>query len=275
MREKTIIKGLGYSCIIIGAISMLIPFLWMICISLMTDSQIFSYPPEFMPSPIMWTNYTDVFNTIPLVRYFLNSVFVALITVLGQIVFATLSGYAFARFQIKCKDLIFFLVLITMMVPPQVNIVPLFFEMRELNWLNTYYALIVPGLFGGFGIFLMRQWFMSLPKEVEEAAKIDGANVFRIFIQIALPLATPVLVTLAIFTFIATWNSFMWPLITTSSEAMRTLPVGLAEFKGSFREITQWSQLMACSVISCFPVVGVFLLGKKYFINDLLMGSFK
>lgn len=162
-----------------------------------------------------------------------------------------------------------------MLVPPQVNIIPLFFLMRQLNWINSYQALILPGLFGGFGIFMMRQYFLGLPKDLEESARIDGCNLFTTFFKIVLPLALPVIATLAIFTFVTSWNSFMWPLIVTNSESMRTLPVGLAIFKGSFREITLWGDLLACSVICTIPVVVVFLLGKKYFINDIMQGAVK
>lgn len=162
-----------------------------------------------------------------------------------------------------------------MLIPPQVNIIPLFFLMRELHLIDTYQALILPALFGGFGIFLMRQYFLGLPKDLEEAAKIDGCNLFQTFFKIALPLALPTVATLAIFTFVTTWNSFMWPLIVTNSENMRTLPVGLAIYKGSFRELTLWGNLLACSVICTVPVIGVFLLGKKYFISDILQGGVK
>jgi len=268
-------KIFGYILLTIGAFSMLVPFLWMVSVSLMQNAQIFAYPPKYIPNPVVISNYTAVFKVAPIAKYFLNSLFVAAVTVVGQIITASLAGYAFARLKFKHKNLLFFLVLITMMIPPQVNIIPLFFMMREFGWLNTYQALIVPGMFGGFGIFLMRQWFMSLPREVEEAARIDGCNIFQIFHKVALPLALPVVATLAVFTFIVTWNSFMWPLITVSSESMRTLPLGLAEFKDSFVDITDWAQLMACSVISCIPVIAVFLLGKKYFINNLLSGSSK
>jgi multiple sugar transport system permease protein len=167
------------------------------------------------------------------------------------------------------------MLLVTMMVPPQVNIIPLFFVMRELNWIDTYQRLIVPGLFGGFGVFMMRQWFKSLPKELEDSAKIDGCNIFVTFTKIALPLAMPAVITLSIFTFITSWNSFMWPLIITNSDAMRTLPVGLANFKGSFREITMWGELTAYCVICIIPVIALFLTGRKYFINDILNGSLK
>ena len=162
-----------------------------------------------------------------------------------------------------------------MLIPPQVNIIPLFFLMRELHLINSYPALILPGLFGGLGIFMMRQYFLGLPKDLEEAAKIDGCNIFQSFFKLALPLAMPTVATLALFTFVTTWNSFMWPLIVTNTENMRTLPVGLAVFRGSFREITLWGQLLACSVICTIPVIGVFLAGKKYFINDIMQGGVK
>lgn len=272
---KNIRKVIGYIILSLGALSMLIPFLWMFCISFMTDQQIFNYPPTAIPKPFVLTNYTSVFNALPLKRYFLNSLIVATLTTIGQVLISAMAGYAFGRLNFKHKEPLFILILITMMVPPQVNIIPLFFIMRELNWIDTYQALIVPGLFGGFGVFMMRQWFKSLPKDLEEAAKIDGCNIYVTFFKIALPLALPAVITLAIFTFITTWNSFMWPLIITNSDSMRTLPLGLANFKGSFREITQWGQLMAYSVICSIPVIGIFLLGKKYFINDVLGGSLK
>ena len=186
-----------------------------------------------------------------------------------------MAGYAFARLNFKYRDTLFLVILITMLVPPQVNIIPLFFLMRELHLIDTYQALILPGLFGGFGVFMIRQYFLGLPKDLEDSAKIDGCNPFETFFKIAFPLALPVITTLAIFTFVTSWNSFMWPLIVTNSEEMRTLPVGLAIFKGSFREITLWGELLACSVICSVPVVTVFLLGKKYFINDILQGGIK
>ena len=166
-------------------------------------------------------------------------------------------------------------ILITMMIPPQVNIIPLFYIMKEFNWIDTYQALIVPGLFGGFGVFMMRQWFKSIPEDMELSARIDGCNTFQVFWKIALPLALPAIITLAVFTFITTWNSFMWPLIVTNTEAMRTLPLSLADFKGSFREITDWGALTAYSVICTLPAVILFLRGRKYFINDIINGGIK
>lgn len=266
---------IDYVCLVLIAISMLYPFFAMINLSLVPNGEIFNQGGKLIYSPITIDNYISVFNKIPLWKYFINSLFVAIVTTLGQVIISALAGYAFARMTFKWRDGLFLLVLITMLVPPQVNIIPLFFLMRQFHWINTYQALILPGLFGGFGIFMMRQYFLGLPKDLEESAKIDGCNIFSTFFKIALPLAIPAIATLSIFTFVTTWNSFMWPLIVTNTESMRTLPVGLAIFKGSFREITLWGDLLACSVICTIPVIGVFLLGKKYFINDILQGGVK
>ena len=266
---------LGYLCLLLIAVSMLYPFFAMINLSFVPNGEIFNQGGKLLYSPLTLDNYVNVFEKIPLWKYFVNSLFVALVTTFGQVIISAMAGYAFARMTFKYRDLLFLIILITMLVPPQVNIIPLFFLMRQFHWINTYQALILPGLFGGFGIFLMRQYFLGLPKDLEESAKIDGCNIFTTFFKIALPLAIPAISTLAIFTFVSSWNSFMWPLIVTNTESMRTLPVGLAIFKGSFREITLWGDLLACSVICTIPVIGVFLLGKKYFINDILQGGVK
>lgn len=265
----------GYLTLIFIAITMLYPFFAMVNLSLVNNSEIFSQAGKLFHTGLTLENYKNVFGQIPLSIYFFNSLIVALITTIGQVLFASLAGYAFARLEFKFKNALFLVILITMLIPPQVNIIPLFFLMREMYLIDTYQALILPALFGGFGIFLMRQYFIGLPKDLEESAKIDGCNLFQTFFKIALPLALPTVATLAIFTFVTTWNSFMWPLIVTNSEGMRTLPVGLAIYKGSFREITLWGELLACSVICTIPVIGVFLIGKKYFISDILQGGVK
>lgn len=266
---------LGYFTLIIIAISMLLPFFAMVNLSFSQNDALFSYPPSLFPKKITLGNYIEVFSMVPVTKYFLNSLIVASITTLGQVIISAFAGYAFARLKFKGSNLLFLVILITMMIPPQVNIIPLFFLMRELHLIDTYQALILPGFFGGFGIFMFRQFFLNLPKELEEASKIDGCNIFETFTKIALPLALPTIATLSIFTFIASWNSFMWPLIVTNSDSMRTLPVGLAIFKGNFREITLWGDLLACAVICTIPTIAIFLIGKKYFINDLLQGSIK
>ena len=266
---------LGYTILVAIAVSMIYPFIAMVNLSFAEENSIFMQTSKLFYGNLTVDNYKNVLNEIPLVRYFLNSLIVASITTLGQVIFAALAGYAFARLKFKFKNALFLIILIIMLIPPQVNIIPLFFLMRELNMINTYSALILPGLFGGLGIFMMRQYFLGLPKDLEESAKIDGCNIFETFFKIALPLAMPTVATLALFTFVTTWNSFMWPLIVTNTESMRTLPVGLAIFKGSFREVTLWGQLLACSVICTIPVIGVFLVGKRFFIQDILQGGVK
>ncbi len=268
-------KIFGYFCLIVTAVSMIYPFFAMLNLSLVPNGEIFNQGGKLLYSPLTLDNYKSVFEKIPLWKYFINSLFVAVVTTIGQVIISALAGYAFARLKFRGRDVLFLIILITMLVPPQVNIIPLFFLMRQLHWINTYQALILPGMFGGLGIFMMRQYFLTLPKDLEESAKIDGCNIITTFFKIALPLAVPAVATLSIFTFVTTWNSFMWPLIVTNTESMRTLPVGLAIFKGSFRELTLWGDLLACSVICTIPVVGVFLFGRKYFINDILQGGVK
>lgn len=273
MKKGVII--LGYAALILGAVSMLVPFFWMFSMSFMNDGQIFQIPPSFIPHPFIFDNYIHIFQKLPLAGYFFNSLFVSSVTTVFQVLFSAMAGYVFAKSTFKYKDIIFFVFLVTMMVPPQVNIIPLFFLMRNLGWIDTYQALILPGIFGGFGVFMMRQWFQSLSGEIEDAARIDGCNYFSVFFKIALPMAVPALVTLAIFTFITTWNSFMWPLIVTNSDSVKTLPVALAQFKSSFREVTMWGELTACSVLLSMPVIAIFLAGKKYFMSDILAGGIK
>jgi len=268
-------KICGYSILIFFALCMFVPFFAMVSLSFSQNNQIFSYPPSIFPKNFSLSNYINVFSSIPIAKYFFNSLIVATITTLGQVIFSAFAGYGFARLKFKGSDLLFLIVLITMMIPPQVNIIPLFFLMREMHLIDTYQALIIPGFFGGFGVFMFRQFFLSLPKELEEASKIDGCNIFETFCKIALPISIPTTATLAIFTFISSWNSFLWPLIVTNTDGMRTLPVGLAIFKGSFRELTNWGDLLACAVICTVPTILIFLIGKKYFINDLLQGSLK
>ena len=272
---KKIMTTLGYLVLTLFALSMLAPFFAMLSLSFSANNDIFSYPPSFLPKDFTFNNYYNVFSSIPLAKYFFNSLFVATVTTIGQVIFSALAGYAFARLKFKGSDLLFFIILVTMMVPPQVNIIPLFFLMRELHLIDTYQALIIPGFFGGFGVFMFRQFFMTFPKDLEDASKIDGCSIYETFFRIALPSALPMIATLGIFTFVSSWNSFMWPLIVTNSDKIKTLPVALAAFKGSFREVVLWGDLLACSVICAIPTILIFIVGKKYFINDLLQGSIK
>lgn len=253
-----------YFILILVALSMILPFFMMFLISLTGSENIFT---DYKNINLSFCAYKNVFQSIPVAKYFLNSLIVALFTTIGQVFISALAGYGFARLKFKGSDILFFIIVLTMMVPPQVNIVPLFYLMSKLGWINTYQGLIIPGIFGGFGVFLMHQYFLNFSQEVEDAAKLDGCNPLQTFYKIALPCAAPAIATLAIFTFVTAWNSFMWPLIVTNTDSMRTLAVGLTIFKGSFREITLWGELLACSCICSIPVIFVFLLGKKYLIN--------
>ncbi len=276
---KKIRLFLGYLTLIFIAISMLVPFFAMVILSLIPNDEILSTSNNILSlnnfNKLTIDNYINVFSSIPVAKYFFNSLLVAIITTIGQVIFSSTSGYAFARLKFRGSDFLFFIILITMMIPPQVNIIPLFFIMRELHLIDTYQALIIPGLFGGFGVFMFRQFFLSFPKEIEESSRIDGCNIPMTFLKIVLPLSVPTIATLSIFTFVSSWNSFMWPLIVTNSDSMRTLPLGLAVFKSSFREVIMWGDLLACAVICAIPTIIIFLIGKKYFINDLMKGSLK
>lgn len=268
-------QGLLWLLMLFGALLMGLPFWVMIVTSLVKPDEVFHIPPRLWPEGWHWENYQRLFQLAPLGVYFLNSVLVSVVTTVGHVLFSAMAGYAFSRLHFPHKNKIFFLFLITLMVPPQVNIVPLFFLMKSFHWLDTYAALIVPGLFGAFGVFMLRQWFNGLPRELEDAARIDGCNPWQTFWRVALPLAMPALAALAIFVFLGAWNSFMWPLIVTNSDQMRTLPVGIATLKGSFRDTTDWTILMAAATLSILPVVGVFLLGQKQFMQGIMAGGSK
>lgn len=268
-------KLFSYTLLVLAALSMIGPFFIMLLISFSSQNQLSFTDMGGLVQNLTFNNYSHVRNSIPVGRYFFNSCVVSILTTIGQIIVSTLAGYAFARIQFKGRNLIFFIILITMFIPPQVNIIPLFFLMRELHLVNTFPALILPGVFGGFGVFLMRQHFLSFPKELEDASIIDGCNKLQMFFKIVCPLALPAIATLAIFTFITSWNSFIWPLIITNTQDMMTLPLGLAVFKGSYREIIEWGDLLACSVICTLPTIIIFLLGQKLIMNDMLKGGVK
>ncbi|MFN4150068.1 MAG: carbohydrate ABC transporter permease [Candidatus Sericytochromatia bacterium] len=247
----------------------------MFTLALSPADKVMTYPPLIIPTELTTNNFKEVMEAGSFLRYFLNSLLISAVTTAGQMVTCSMAGYAFARLNFKFKDQIFLVFLATMMIPTQVNLVPLFSLMQKLGWVNTYFALIVPGLFSAFGIFLMRQYYLTLPKELEDSGKIDGCNYWGIFWKIFFPLSVPSLAALGIFSFITSWNSFLWPLLVTNSELLRTLPVGLASFKSSFREITNWSLLMAGTLISVVPAVMVFIAGQKYFISGITSGSVK
>lgn len=252
---------------ILGSVVMLLPFAWMISTSLKTAGATFVMPPQFIPAEPTLDNYAAAFTSLPMGRFLLNSLMVSLASTVLMVLNCAMAGYAFARIPFRGRTLLFYAYLATLMVPQQVTLTPLFVLMTQLGWTNTYQALILPGSFGAFGTFLMRQFFLKLPREVEEAAFIDGAGYIRIFFRIGIHLARPALATLFIFAFMQSWNNFLWPLIITSDTQMMTLPLGLSALQG--RYTTDWNVLMAGTVISTVPVLAVYVFAQKYIIQGL------
>lgn len=261
--------------LVLGAVFMAAPFALMLGTALMTYAQTVAFPPEWWPNPATLANFEKALSETPLLRYLGNSLFVAVVTVIGQVVTGSMAGYAFARLRFKGRNALFFTVLATMMVPVYINLVPLYAMMASIGWVDTYQALILPGLTGAFGIFLFRQWFLNMPSELEDAARIDGCSPWDLYWRIAMPTAWPAIATLAIFEFLASWNTFLWPLVVTNSEALRTLPVGLAAFKSSMKEATDWGLLMAATTVAVVPALLVFLAGQRHFVRGILEGSVK
>lgn len=257
-----------YSVLVFGAIVMIGPFIWMVIASLKTDTDIQRIPPGLLPDPVTGANYTRVVDTFPFWRFMANSVGVSLASTLLQIILATTAAYCFARIEFRGRNGLFGLYLATMMIPQQVVIVPLFIEMRNLHLVNTYAGLLLPTIVSSFGTFLMRQAFLALPKELDEAAFVDGAGHFRVFFRILLPLTGPALATFAVFAFMASWNAFLWPLVITSgSQSHMTLPVGLAQLQGRFS--TNWNVVMAGSVMSIAPIVAFYAFTQRWVIRSV------
>ena len=262
-----------YAVLGLGAILMLLPFVWMISTSLKTGEATFVTPPQLIPASPTTINYEKAFGAVPMGQFLVNSVFVSVTSTVLMVLNCAMAGYAFARIRFPGRDIIFYAYLATLMIPQQVTLVPLFVLMTWLDWGNTYQALILPSSFGAFGTLLLRQFFLRLPREVEEAAFMDGAGYVRIFFTIGLQLARPALATLAVFSFMGSWNSFLWPLIITSNQAMMTLPVGLSFLNG--RYTTDWNVLMAGAVIGTVPIIAVYVFAQKYIIQGLATTGLK
>ena len=264
-----------YSLLIILAATMLIPFLWMLGSSLKTQEYILETPPQLIPDPVSTSSYSDLFDLMPMGRMFMNSVLVAVIGTAGQVLISAMAAYAFSRLHWPGRDTVFLLYLATLMVPTQVTLIPQFILVRELGWVNSYQGLILPGMFSAFGTFLLRQFFLSIPRDLEEAAFIDGANHLTIFLRIILPLSKPALGTLAVFSFMGLWNSYLYPLFVARQEDFMTLPVGLAALQSGPRALTQWNLVMAGAVISVIPILIVYLLAQKSFVRGVTMSGIK
>lgn len=263
-----------YILLSIGAIIMASPFIWMILTSLKDTGQAFSDPPTWIPNPFVWSNYPDSLNALPFNLAYFNSIYIALIVVASQLITCSMAGYAFARIKFPGRNLIFVVFLGTLMIPFQLTILPIFITMRNLGWLDTHLSLIVPSaLLSAFGVFLMRQFVMGLPTELEEAAIMDGANRFTIYIRIILPLLKAPLSALGIFSFLAQWNSFFVPLIMLNSSDKFTVPLMLNQFRGQYA--TEWTMVMAGSVIAVLPVLIVYIIAQRQIIQGIAVTGLK
>jgi multiple sugar transport system permease protein len=262
-----------YVALVGVAALMLFPFGWMIATSLTSDSELFVTPPQLIPIPLVPDNYVRVAEAFPIGRFLANSLLVAGVSTFLQVGTSAMAAYAFARLRFRGRDLLFLVYLATLMVPLQVIIVPLFIEMRMLGLVNTYPGLILPAIASAFGTFLLRQAFLSLPRELDEAAFIDGASHWTVFRRIVLPLSGPALATFGIFAFMASWNSFLWPLVITSSQDLFTLPVGLANLHGRYE--TAWNLVMAGSTISVVPIVIVYVVAQKHVVRGVAFSGIK
>ncbi len=254
---------------------MVLPFLWMLSTSLKAQAYILQTPPQLIPNPVTFESYTGLADRIDLGRTFFNSLIVALLGMLGQLVISAMAAYAFARLEWPGRNTVFLLYLVTMMIPAVVLIIPQFILVRSLGWMNTYAALIVPGLFSAFGTFLLRQSFLTLPKDFEEAAFVDGANHFTIFWRIIMPLSLPSLATLGVFSFMGYWNNYLYPLFVARREDVMTLPIALATLQAGPRALTEWNMVMAGSVITVLPILVAYLLAQRWFVSGAISSGIK
>jgi multiple sugar transport system permease protein len=262
-----------YGLAIALGISMLVPFLWMVSTSLMDEFDVYRFPPLMLPPDPVWSNYPNALTSAPFARFFLNSAVMSLFIVIGHLFTAATAGYAFARLRFPGRDKVFILFLANLMVPVIVLLIPRFLLVNALGWVDTYMGLIVTELVSVWGIFLMRQYFLSIPRDLEDAARIDGANEWQVFRKVALPLAKPALATVALFSFVETWKSFLWPLIVTRSMAMRPVEVGIAAFHGVY--ISNWPYQMAAAVTAIVPILILFFFTQRYFVRGIQLAGLK
>jgi multiple sugar transport system permease protein len=265
-------RSLAYIPLSALAAVTLLPFVWMALTALKPGNEVMTNPPTWIPSRLALENFPRALSFFPFDRFLLNSAIVAVGATALQMLTACLAAYAFARLRFRGRSVLFMLYLGTLMVPQQVTIVPLFLMMRAVGWIDTFAALILPSAFHALGVFLLRQFFLTIPRELEEAALMDGAGHLRILWQVILPLSRPALATLALFTFIREWNAFLWPLIATNQQPMRTVAVGLSLFMGQYG--TEWHLLMAAATVSLLPVLVLFLLAQRYFIEGVALTGF-
>jgi ABC-type glycerol-3-phosphate transport system permease component len=255
------------------AAASLVPFFWMVSTSLKEFGQVFLFPPVWIPDPITTEAYAKLLKNVPFVTWTVNTFVVSMTIMIGQLVSCSLAAYAFARLRFRGRDRLFVLYLGTLMIPYQVTLIPTYILFNRLGLINSYAVLILPSLFGGaFGTFLLRQFFMTIPQELEDAATIDGAGHFTIYRTI-MPLSGPALAALGVFVFMNHWNDFLWPLVTISETNRKTLTIGLATLQGQYN--TEWTQMMAGAVLSLLPILIVFFAAQRYFVEGITLSGIK
>lgn len=266
-------RVLLYIVLILIAVIMVVPFLWMLSTSLKTQYDAVKIPPVWIPDPPQWENYVKLFTEQPMFQFMLNTIKIVFFVVLGQLFFSSLAAYSFARISFKGRNVVFFFYIATLMVPGQVTMIPTYLMFAKAGLTDNHLALILPAFFSAFGVFLLRQFFMSLPRELEEAAEIDGCNPFMTYWRIMLPLVVPAMLTLGVFTLMNTWNDYMGPLIYLSSPEKYTMTLAIAYFKGVYT--TQWNLVMAGSIVSVVPILIAYLCAQKYFIEGIAFSGVK
>lgn len=270
---RVFLTGVQYALLIFMALIFLVPFIWMVSTSLKTEEYILR--TDFIPNPASLDSYVRLFDIMPMGRMVANSVFVTVTATAGQILFAAMSAYAFARMKWRGRELVFGLYLATMMIPYQVVVIPQFILVSKLGWVNSYPALILPSVFSAFATFLMRQSFLSIPVELEEAAIMDGASHLTIFWKVMLPLSKPVIATLTVFAFMGIWNAYLWPLFVARKEEFMTLPLGLATLQGNSQSLTEWNLVMAGAVVTVLPILVIYLFAQKWFVQGAVISGIK
>jgi len=267
--RRLAVRALILLLLLAGAVVVVLPFVYMLVSSLETNAQIGQLTPQFVPSPFVWDNYAQVWQTSRVGQFFVNSLVVAVATTVGQLLTASLAAYAFARLRFPGRSLLFAAYLATLIIPFQVTLIPNYILIRLLGWHNTYQGLIAPFVSSVFSTFLLRQFFLTIPVDLEEAAVLDGAGHFTIYARIIMPLARPAVAALVIFAFLNSWNNFLWPLVVVDSESLKTLPLGIAEFEGQFT--VQWNLLMAGASLSLVPVLVVYLIAQRWIVQGIAL----
>lgn len=268
------IKVLIYVILIFSSAFTILPFLWMVLTSFKTLAEAFAFPPTWIPKKFMWQNYPEVLIHFDFVRYLGNTVFITVVRISIQIFICSLAAYAFARIRFPGRDVLFIVYLATLMIPIHVILVPNFILMRYFRWIDTYLALIIPPAFGGgavFGIFMMRQFFLTIPQDLVDASKIDGCSPFGTYTKVILPLSKPALITFAVLTFVWAWNDFLWPVIITSSERVRVLSVGLAVLQGQYW--THIEYVMAAGTLSVIPIIVIYIFAQRFIIEGITLSG--